>query len=73
MENKEYRAWFENTRKSNQETIDQTEAIFEGLILKIASGGRSHLVSLQHYLLKLNTDFYGFLISGGLLLPYVSF
>ena len=38
MENKEYRAWFENTRKSNQETIDQTEAIFEGLILKIASG-----------------------------------
>ncbi|MEI3554280.1 MAG: hypothetical protein V8Q54_06260 [Alistipes senegalensis] len=38
MENKEYRAWFENTRKSNQETIEQTETIFEGLILKIASG-----------------------------------
>jgi len=38
MENKEYREWFENTRKNNQETIDQTETIFEGLILKIASG-----------------------------------
>lgn len=34
----EYRAWFECTRKSNQDTIDQTETIFEGLILKIASG-----------------------------------
>ncbi len=38
MENKEYREWFENTRKSNQETIDQTETIFEKLVLKIASG-----------------------------------
>ncbi len=34
----EYKAWFEDTRKSNQDTIDQTETIFEGLILKIASG-----------------------------------
>lgn len=34
----EYKAWFEDTRNSNQDTIDQTETIFEGLILKIASG-----------------------------------
>ncbi|WP_277089105.1 hypothetical protein [Alistipes sp.] len=33
-----YRVWFENTRKSCQKTIDQTETIFEGLVLKIASG-----------------------------------
>lgn len=38
MMNEEYRTWFENTRKGNQETIEQTEAIFEGLVLKIASG-----------------------------------
>ena len=38
MENKEYRAWFENTRESNFKTIGQTETIFEGLVLKIASG-----------------------------------
>lgn len=36
--NKEYRTWFENARKGNQETIEQTETIFEGLVLKIASG-----------------------------------
>lgn len=36
--NEEYKAWFDITRKCNQETIDQTETIFEGLILKIASG-----------------------------------
>lgn len=35
MENKEYRAWFENTRESNFKTIGQTETIFEGLVLKI--------------------------------------
>ena len=72
MENKEYRAWFENTRKSNQETIDQTEAIFEGLILKIASGAMAISFS---FITALSTqiDFYGFLLSGGLLLPYVSF
>ena len=34
----EYKTWFENTRRGNQETIEQTETIFEGLILKIASG-----------------------------------
>ena len=38
MEKPDYRAWFESTRESNQATIDQTETIFEGLVLKIASG-----------------------------------
>lgn len=38
MENKKYRAWFESTRESNLKTIAQTETIFEGLVLKIASG-----------------------------------
>ena len=38
MENTDYREWFESTRKNNQETIEQTETIFEGLVLKIASG-----------------------------------
>lgn len=38
MMNKEYRAWFENTRENNLKTIEQTETIFEGLVLKIASG-----------------------------------
>ena len=38
MENKEYRAWFENTREINFKTIGQTETIFEGLVHKIASG-----------------------------------
>lgn len=33
-----YREWFQNTRESNIKTIEQTEAIFEGLILKIATG-----------------------------------
>lgn len=36
--NEEYRAWFEKTRESNLKTIEQTETIFEGLVLKIASG-----------------------------------
>lgn len=34
MEKPDYRAWFESTRESNQATIDQTETIFEGLVLK---------------------------------------
>ena len=33
MEKPDYRAWFESTRESNQATIDQTETIFEGLVL----------------------------------------
>ncbi len=34
----EYRKWFQETREINQKTIEQTETIFEGLILKIATG-----------------------------------
>ena len=35
MEKPDYRAWFESTRESNQATIDQTETIFEGLVLNL--------------------------------------
>lgn len=34
----QYREWFQETREKNIKTIEQTEAIFEGLILKIATG-----------------------------------
>ena len=37
MEKPDYRAWFESTRESNQATIDQTETIFEGLVLNNSS------------------------------------
>ena len=33
-----YREWFQSTRERSQQTIEQTETIFEGLILKIATG-----------------------------------
>ena len=33
-----YREWFQSTREGCQKTIEQTETIFEGLILKIATG-----------------------------------
>ncbi len=59
--NKEYRTWFENARKGNQETIEQTETIFEGLVLKIASGAMAISFSFITALSpKIEYNFYGF-------------
>ena len=72
MEKPDYRAWFESTRESNQATIDQTETIFEGLVLKIASGAMAISFSFITALAP-NIDFGGFLLLDGLLLPCVLF
>lgn len=69
MMKREYRKWFEDTRKNNQKTIEQTETIFEQRIIQIASGAMAISFSFITALSSIITyRFLGVLLLGWALL-----